>query len=303
MDNNKLTIKAFLDLVSWNTLTASIFPFLVGLIYSLYVFHSVNIKAMIIYLLIALGMDLAVNILDNLNDYDVAKKQKSDNLLVINPIEQYSLSKKQVISILIVILIVTGALGLYLVSITDIIVLCMGIIGILVTILYSLLIQNLPISELVVGFTMGGLIPFAAIYINDYQQFTWSFSQVGSILLLTLPNMMWIANMLLANNICDLDYDKQSGRKTYPIVAGRKQALGTFHLFNIIAIVSILLAVVLKIVPWTMLLIILLIPYIYKQSIVFQNKQVKEETFLAAVKILSFGSILQILSLLIGIVL
>lgn len=301
MNSNKLTIKSVMDLVSWNTLTASLFPFLLGVLYSEYHFQNVDWGKMIIYYIVALSMDLIVNVLDNLDDYEVAKKQNANALLQINPIFKYKLNRKQVMKVVWVLILITGILGIYLVIKTSWILLLLGLLGLITAIIYSKIFQNLPVGELVSGLIMGFLIPFCAIYINTFESFEWSFKNVFSILLVTLPNALWVANMMLANNICDIEYDKKCGRITYPIKVGTQKALRTFDWFNVFALVAIVIAVILKLIPWTTLFTLLLIPYIYKECRIFAKKQDKSQTFLVAVKILAIASLVQCLTFGIGV--
>lgn len=299
MNKGKLTLTAILDLVSWNTLTASIFPFLIGVLYSQYHYHTVNGLDMIIYFIVALTMDLIVNVMDNLNDYEVAMEQNADELLKINPVYNYHLTKNQVLNIVWIMGVVALGLGIWLVIRTSWPLLILGLLAIGIAIFYSKFFQNTAIGELLSGLTMGFLIIFSGVYINTYSTFTWSWKEIGEIFLVSLPNTLWIANMMLANNTCDIQYDKKCGRTTYPIKVGAKKAVSAFIWFNIFAIVAIVLAVILKLVPWTMLLILLITPFIYNQCKIFKEKQEKSSTFLAAVKILAIGSLVQFITFLI----
>lgn len=301
MSKGKLTLSAILNLVSWNTLTASIFPFLIGVLYSQYHYHSVNGWNMVIYFIVALTMDLIVNVMDNLNDYEVAMKQKAVELLKINPVYNYHLTKKQVLNVVRIMCVISLVLGFWLVIRTSWILLILGLLAMGIVIFYSKFFQNTAIGEILSGLTMGFLIIFSGVYINEFSTFTWSLKEIGEIFLVSLPNTLWIANMMLANNICDIRYDKQCGRNTYPIKVGVKKSISAFIWFNIFALVSVVIAVILKLVPWTVLLILLITPFVYKQCKIFKEKQDKGSTFLAAVKILAVASLVQFITFLIKI--
>lgn len=75
-----------------------------------------------------------------------------------------------------------------------------------------------PFGEIVAGFFMGMLIILIAFYI-----------QTGTVtstsILISIPIVILVGAILLANNIRDLDGDKENGRKTLAILVGRKNAV------------------------------------------------------------------------------
>ena len=75
-----------------------------------------------------------------------------------------------------------------------------------------------PLSEVTSGLFMGSVIICTAYFI-----------QTGSItlniFLVAIPTTLFISNILLTNNIRDLTEDTGVGRKTLPIILGRKKAI------------------------------------------------------------------------------
>lgn len=51
----------------------------------------------------------------------------------------------------------------------------------------------------------------------------------GGIFLIALPNTLWIANLMLANNICDLEEDENNNR--YTLVHYLERVKGYGYLF------------------------------------------------------------------------
>ena len=97
----------------------------------------------------------------------------------------------------------------------------LGIASIAAAYLYTggpLPIAYTPFGELVAGFFMGVLIILISFYI-----------QTGTItetsVLVSVPSFLLVGAILLANNIRDLDGDKEFGRKTLAILLGRKGAI------------------------------------------------------------------------------
>jgi len=75
-----------------------------------------------------------------------------------------------------------------------------------------------PFGEIVAGFFMGMLIILISFYIQ-----TGTVSAVS--ILVSIPIVILVGAILLANNIRDLDGDKEFGRKTLAILLGRKGAI------------------------------------------------------------------------------
>lgn len=85
-----------------------------------------------------------------------------------------------------------------------------------------------PFGEIFAGFFMGFVIIMISFYI-----------QTGTInyfpALLSIPVSITIGLINLANNIRDREKDKQSGRKTYAILVGKKLSLLTMAILYIFA--------------------------------------------------------------------
>ncbi|NLM13100.1 MAG: UbiA family prenyltransferase, partial [Epulopiscium sp.] len=104
------------------------------------------------------------------------------------------------------------------------------------------------------------------------------------IFLVSLPAIIGIANIMLANNICDVEDDIENKRYTLPIYIGRDKALNLFRALYYIAYVDIIVLILLKISPIFSLMVLLTIIPVYKNIKVFMNKQTKKDTFVTAVK-------------------
>ncbi|MBC1211445.1 1,4-dihydroxy-2-naphthoate polyprenyltransferase [Listeria booriae] len=126
------------------------------------------------------------------------------------------------------------AIFLYVLAILGGVYLCMdvnnwwigllGIISMLVGYLYTggpYPIAYTPFGEIMAGFFMGGIITYISFYIQA--GFISSF-----IVYVSIPVMVLVGNLLLANSIRDLEPDKANGRLTLAILLGRKGALVLF---------------------------------------------------------------------------
>jgi 1,4-dihydroxy-2-naphthoate polyprenyltransferase len=75
-----------------------------------------------------------------------------------------------------------------------------------------------PFGEIFAGFFMGMLIILISFFIQTG-------TVDGTSILLSIPSMVLVGEILLANNIRDLDGDKENGRNTLAIILGKKKAI------------------------------------------------------------------------------
>ena len=296
-----LPIPVFLELVEIKAKTASILPFILGACYSWYNFHSIHPGLLVAFFFAMFIFNMSVDILDNVNDYYHAVDEK-DYKQNTNIIGREHLSLKLVLGLMISMILVSVVIGVAIAYVTGWPVLVMGVFCYLVGIFYSSgprPLSSLPLGELFSGPTMGFMITLLCVYINTYQDFTWNWSTVLGVLLIALPDTLWISNLMLANNTCDLEEDEKNQRYTLSHYLGRENSVRLFVIMNVMAVLSLILAVVVGIAPWTVLLSLVVLPVIIKNVRMFSRKQVKKETFLCAVKILAIGAAAQALSYLV----
>ncbi|CAM4314433.1 1,4-dihydroxy-2-naphthoate polyprenyltransferase [Listeria booriae] len=172
------------------------------------------------------------------------------------------------------------AIFLYVLAILGGVYLCMdvnnwwigllGIISMLVGYLYTggpYPIAYTPFGEIMAGFFMGGIITYISFYIQA--GFISSF-----IVYVSIPVMVLVGNLLLANSIRDLEPDKANGRLTLAILLGRKGALVLFTAAFIFAYAwEIALIFTVEATPW-ILIILLSVPEAIKAVRRFIGKSV-----------------------------
>lgn len=299
-----LPISVFLELVEIKAKTASVLPFILGACYSWYNFHSIHPGLLLAFFVSMFLFNMAVDILDNYNDYHHAVDEKSYKQNT-NIIGREHLSLRLVFGLMISMIFVSAAIGITIAYVTGWPVLVMGVLCYLVGIFYSSgprPLSSLPLGELFSGPTMGFMITLLCVYINTYQDFTWNWLTILGVILISLPDTLWISNLMLANNTCDLDEDEKNQRYTLSHYLGKKNSVRLFVIMNVIAVLVLVLSVFVGIAPWTVLLSLLALPVIIKNVQLFRAKQVKKETFPCAIKILAVGSVAQALSYLVYII-
>ena len=293
-----MNLTVFLELVEFKAKTASILPFFIGICFSLYNFHKLHLGLVLLYFVAMVIFNMAVDILDNYNDYHHAT-EIHDYREKTNIIGREGLDLKLVFRMMMVMIIVSALIGIGMSFIVGWPFLVMGLFCYGVGIFYSSgpkPLSSLPLGEVFSGLTMGFMITILCVYLNTYEVFQWNFANLSEIFLISLPNTLWIANLMLANNICDVEEDEKNNRFTLVHYLGKPQAIHLFVGMNIAAFLAILLSVSVKIAPWSMLGTFLVAPFIYKQVRIFTKKQVKRETFICAVRILAVGATAQVIS-------
>jgi 1,4-dihydroxy-2-naphthoate octaprenyltransferase len=111
-----------------------------------------------------------------------------------------------------------------------------------------------------------------------------------------------IANIMLANNICDLEEDIANKRHTLPYYIGKKNAIILFQILTYIAYVWIVIGVLFKILPVVSLLVFVTIVPVKRHLEAFKKNQEKDKTFICAVKNFVLISMVYLLTIFLGVV-
>lgn len=267
--------------------TACLFPFLLALCASWYTYRQVRPLSTGLFFVSMLAFELSVT---GLNSY---VDTKTNGMALPFP-------RKTAKMILIGLWIVAMAAALLLVIRTGWVVLCCGALCFLVGVVYSFgpaPISHMPLGEAFSGIFEGFLIPFLVTFINSppdslvgYSFRHWmlriDFNIAGlfRLLVLVLPAMCGIANIMLANNICDLAADTAVKRYTLPYYIGVRGSLRLFALDYYAAFAAILLTAALRILPPYVLLTLAVFPAVQKNIGVFRKRQSKTETFPVSIR-------------------
>jgi len=190
-------------------------------------------------------------------------------------------------------------LGLYLAYLTGIVILILGAVCFLCGILYTfgpVPISRQPLGEIFSGIFYGLCIPFILLYINlpkgTFISLEMSFTTIRldmnvipimTVLLLSIIPVCTTANIMLANNICDLEKDIATKRFTLPYYLGNK-ALYLFAGIYYLSYFATLLMVILKVLSPICLVSLLTIFIVQKNIGQFFRIQDKEKTFNCSIK-------------------
>lgn len=295
-----MNISVFFKLVEIQTKVASVIPYLVGTLYTLYAFDTFKpINALLMFLSMLI-FDMTTTAINNYIDYAKAIKKDGYGYEVHNAIYKYRLKTQHVRFLIYAMLFISSILGILLALNTNIIVLLLGMVCFAIGILYTfgpLPISRTPFGEIFSGVTMGLILTFITIYIHVFDQNIFNIALAHEMLtvnlnisalfgigIICIPLITCIANIMLANNICDMEEDLPNRRYTLPIYIGRKNALLLWEILYYLAYGAIIVGVIVKVLPWLSLLTLITLIPIMKNIKAFKVKQFKGETFICAIK-------------------
>jgi 1,4-dihydroxy-2-naphthoate octaprenyltransferase len=289
-----------LKLVEIQTKVASVIPFSLGSIFVYYRYGQFYFKNFIFMFISLLVFDMTATAINNYIDYKKAIKTSGYNYELHNVIVRDNINETVVVITIILLFSIASGFGLMLFLNTNYLVLILGAISFLAGIFYSfgpIPISRMPLGEIFSGIFMGFVIVFLAIYIHIFNLGIFNIEFYNNIIkliinskelliifIISIPTITGIANIMLANNICDIDDDLANNRYTLPTYISRSSSLKLFSYLYYFSYFSILIAVIFKILPFLSLLSLLSIFKVQDNINKFEKKQDKKETFILSVK-------------------
>ena len=256
---NKSKLKEFFMCTRPHSYPASIAPVLFGATYALGYEIKFSILKFILFLLACLLIQAATNLFNEYYDYKHGL-DKIDSEGISGSIVKGNLSPREVMVGALVLYALAFILGLILTFMTSLYVLLVGLVCMLAGYFYTggkYPIAYSPFGEVVSGFFMGTIIISLSFYFQTGYVNT-------DIIVVSLPLFIMIGAILLANNIRDLDNDKESGRRTYAILVGRNNAIKTMAISFIVVYLLNVLFIITKYASWWNLLVFVTIPLAIK---------------------------------------
>lgn len=279
-------IKRFFSYVEIMTKITSIFAFGMTLAYLFYLGQPVNLKLTGVFFLAMFIFDLTTTAINNYID-----TKTNTQILQFN--------RKTALIIIYIMFIISAGLGLYLAYCTDIIVLLLGMLCFMCGVLYTygpIPISRQPLGEIFSGVFYGLLIPFILLYINmpkgTYLDLMFTKESIDisvkwlpaiKVLFLSAAPVFATANIMLANNICDVEKDVKVKRFTLPYYLGDKALLVFAFLYYAIYGAALVMVVFRLLPPIYLVMIISIIP-VTKNIRIFMEKQEKSTTFICSIK-------------------
>lgn len=311
-----MSISSFLKLVEIQTKVASVIPFSLGTFYALYRFESFNFRNFILMFISLVSIDMATTAINNYYDYRKAIRTHGFGYESHNAIVRYKLKESTVLITIFMLLCTASVFGFILFLNTNYIVLILGGISFMIGVLYSfgpIPISRTPFGEIFSGGFMGLIITFIAIYIHIFDQSLVAISYGSSflsinmniietayIILFSIPAVSGIANIMLANNICDIEEDIENKRYTLPIYVGKEKALKLFKFLYYFAYVVMIILILFRILPLVSVIALLTFIPVRKNIITFYGLQTKKDTFILAVKNFVLMNVAYLIMLVLG---
>lgn len=280
-------IQRFLSYVEIRTKITSTFAFLLTVAFLFYKDQPIRWGLTLIFFAAMFLFDLTTTAINNYID------TKTNH-------QTLQFSRGAARAIIFVMLMISALLGFYLVYRTDIIVLLLGGLCFLCGIFYTfgpVPISRQPWGEILSGIFYGVFIPFILLYINmpagTYLTLEWNLRTVSldlqilpiltALLLAVIPTCT-TANIMLANNICDLEHDILVKRYTLPYYLGKKTSVRLFAAIYYCTYLAVIVMTALRMLsPVCLIALITLIP-VQKNIRTFFGEQVKSKTFVTSIK-------------------
>lgn len=215
----KRSWKTWYNLTRPHTLTASFIPVTLGTILALE-YGSIHIGLFLAMLAASVIIQIATNLFNEYFDY-IRGLDTEESVGIGGGIVREGIPSKVILRLAWILIGISVILGIYICMNSSWWIALVGSICILVGYLYTggpLPISSTPLGEVVSGLFMGTVIIQIAYYIQ-----TGEITMIS--ILVSIPIAILIGAINLANNIRDMDGDKEFGRKTLPVLLGRPKAI------------------------------------------------------------------------------
>lgn len=293
-----MTRKSFFDLVEIRTKLASLFPFLIAVLFTNTYFHSFHWGKTLFFFCGMIAFDMATTAINNYMDF--RKAHSEEYKYQENVIGKDQLSERTVVRIIFGLIAFAAVVGITLAIQTGWLLLVMGCACCFIGVFYTfgpIPLSRMPLGEVFSGVTMGLGIFAITIYLNTYNHklffmdldlthfaITGSTTAALAVVWASLPLIATIANIMLANNICDLDQDIANHRYTLPFYLGKRNAVILFNVLMYSCYAAIVVGWIAGIYQWPIVLTFLSLVKVYPQTQLFTQEQIKSKTFAMSIK-------------------
>ena len=251
-----MTIKRLLFATRPSFFPASMLPVLVGTAWGYAVAGEFLLAPFILALLATVCVHAGANVLNDVGD-EIGGSDRS-NANRIYPytggsrfIQNEIMTTRQMTGWGIALLLIATLLGLALVVLNGPGVVVFGLVGVALAVFYSLPRIQLSargIGEAAVALAFGTLPVMGAAWLQsgvvDLNAF-----------LISLPVSMWVAAILLINEVPDTRADAHAGKRTLPVRLGEQGARKLYLVLHFTAALSVGLAVTRGLLPWVAIVV------------------------------------------------
>ncbi|MCM3169225.1 1,4-dihydroxy-2-naphthoate polyprenyltransferase [Peribacillus frigoritolerans] len=215
----KRTWKIWWELIRPHTLTAAFVPVLLGTVIAL-LEDGVNWLLFAAMMIASILIQAATNLFNEYYDFKRGLDTE-ESVGIGGGIVRHGMTPRLIMNLALGMYAIALIIGIYICAASSWWLAAVGLVCMLVGYLYTggpLPISYTPFGELFSGLFMGFLIILIAFFIQN--------GDVSSTaILIAIPSGILVGLINLSNNLRDHDGDKAHGRKTMPVVMGRKNAL------------------------------------------------------------------------------
>lgn len=234
-----------------HTLTAAFAPVFLGTMIAL-TYGKIHFPLFFAMLIASVFIQMATNMFNEY--YDFKRGLDTEQSIGIGgTIVRNGVKPKTVLNLAFMLYGISVLIGVYICMETSWMLAVVGVLSMMVGYFYTggpYPIAYTPFGELFSGVVMGMLLILIAFYIQTETVTT-------EAVLLSIPSMLLVAGIMLANNIRDLEGDKEGGRKTLAILVGRSNAITILMLFFVISYGWIIAMIVFgHLTPWALIVFI-----------------------------------------------
>lgn len=249
--NEKEGFQVWWRLLRPHTLTASFVPVFVGSMFA-FVDGSIHIGLFLAMLIASMLIQAATNMFNEYYDF-VRGLDNEQSVGIGGTIVRDGIAPKTVLNLALGFFGIAMLLGIYICLMSSWWIAVIGLICMLFGYLYTggpYPIAYTPFGELSSGFLMGTVIICISYYIQ-------TLAITANVILISVPVAIFIGCIMLANNIRDLDGDKENGRKTIAILIGRERAIMLMAALFIIAYGLTIVYIILGMLPFISVIVLL----------------------------------------------
>ncbi|WP_332649520.1 1,4-dihydroxy-2-naphthoate polyprenyltransferase [Lysinibacillus sp. 54212] len=261
--------KVWWHLTRPHTLTASFVPVFLGTAIALAVEkETINLLLFFAMLIASMLIQAATNMFNEYYDYKLGLDNEN-SVGIGGTIVRHGVAPRTIMVIALSFYGIALLLGIYICAMSSWWLAAVGLVCMLVGYLYTggpYPIAYSPFGELVSGAVMGMGIVLIAFFIQTN-------TVTLEAILLSVPSMILVGAIMLANNIRDIVGDTEGGRKTMAILVGRNNAVYILSVFFIVSYLWILGLVIIEDITYWALLVILSIPFPLKAIDIFRSKK------------------------------
>lgn len=263
---SKPTWQVWWRLLRPHTLTASFVPVFLGTMLALQN-HTLHFGLFMAMMIASILIQSATNMFNEYYDFKRGLDH-AESVGIGGAIVRDGVSARTVLNLAFIFFAIAILLGVYICLLTTWWIAVIGTICMAAGYFYTggpYPIAYTPFGEIAAGLFMGLILVLLSFYIQT-EAIT-----VDSVLL-SIPISILVGGILMANNIRDLEGDKEKGRQTVAILLGHDKAVTSLELMFVVSYLWIVGLIITIDASLWLLLVLLSIPKAYKAIKLFEGK-------------------------------